>query len=343
MKTRGILRVALRSGLQRGRPAWCNAVQGHCVRGFASDAPARRFDREVHAVTADDAWSGSLPEAGATPEFDVATDAVNVDDVALLGALPEAVAAPEFGWWPTDMVYRLLDILHSSAGLEWWSSIIVGTVMVRLTILPVVVRAMRSRCKIAMLQPELLRLQRQTLGFQSGAKQADELKALYKRHNVHPLAPFAPIVVQGPIFMSMFFALRRMSGTFPDIAQGGVLWFVDLSIADATFALPVLTGLSLLAAVEAGMRNQTAEATPEAEFMKGIARGLCLTVPIVASYMPCSLLVYWVSANSFTLLQVLLLARPEIKAALRIPEVSADILKETARLRAEAQAQWRPP
>jgi len=350
MRARGILCVAFRSGRLRGRLVWCSAgaVENQGVRGFVSDASAQHHAGNTHAVSADDTpLFGMLPETVATPELDVANaDAVNVDDTACFGTLPETVATSEFGWWPTDMVYRFLDILHSSAGLEWWSSIVVGTVVIRLTILPVIVRAMRSRYTMSMLQPEVLRLQRQALGSKSEedrAKQAHEMKAIYQRHNFHPLSPFAPIVVQGPIFMSIFFALRRMSGTFPEIAQGGVLWFVDLSTTDATCVLPMLTGLSLLAAVEAGMRNQPAEASPEAEFMKNIARGLCFTTPIFASYMPCSLLVYWVSANSFTLLQALLLSRPAVKAALHIPEVPAEVLKETARLRAELRAQWRPP
>lgn len=270
-------------------------------------------------------------------------DAANATSAAIDTVVAGVVeTSAELGWMPPDMMLRLLDLLHATSGLEWWSSIILGTVAIRLMILPAVVWALRNKYRMGMMQPELLRLQirckRNT--HEERVAYAREMQALYKRNNFHPLRSLAPLFVQGPVFMSMFFALRRLGTAFPEVVDGGALWFVDLSATDITLILPVVTGITMLASVEVGLRTQTAEASPEGEIMQGILRGLCLTMPLIASYMPCSVLVYWVSTNTFTLLQSALLSRPAVRNVLEIPQVPLDVLQETARLRAEARPQW---
>ena len=43
------------------------------------------------------------------------------------------------------------------------------------------------------------------------------------------------------MFISFFIAIQRMSAGVPSFATGGDLWFADLSAADATYALPLLS------------------------------------------------------------------------------------------------------
>lgn len=288
------------------------------------------------------AFSAIVDSNAAHGAIDTANATSAAIDTVIVGVVETST---KLGWMPPDMMLRLLDLLHATSGLEWWSSIILGTVAIRLMILPIVVRALRNKYRMGMMQPELLRLQihynsSKPKTHEERVAYAREMQALYKRNNFHPFWSLAPIFVQGPVFMSMFFALRRLGITFPEVADGGVLCFVDLGATDVTLILPVVTGITMLASVEVGLRTQTAEASPEGETMQGILRGLCLTMPLIASYMPCSVLVYWVSTNTFTLLQSALLSRPAVRNALDIPQVPLEILQETARLRSEVRPQW---
>ena len=67
--------------------------------------------------------------------------------------------------------------------------------------------------------------------------------------------------------------------------DGGVLWFTDLTVADPTYALPVLTSLTFLATVELGaadgMQGQSADMLKNLKnFMRGLA---VVMVPFTAS------------------------------------------------------------
>ncbi len=57
---------------------------------------------------------------------------------------------------------------------------------------------------------------------------------------------------QAPLFISFFFALRRMSETYPSFQSGGMMWFNDLSVVDPTYMLPVCASLTMLASIELG-------------------------------------------------------------------------------------------
>jgi YidC/Oxa1 family membrane protein insertase len=57
-------------------------------------------------------------------------------------------------------------------------------------------------------------------------------------------------MLQMPIFISMFFALKTMPELYPSMTEGGTLWFTDLSVADESYALPVMSALSFLLILE---------------------------------------------------------------------------------------------
>jgi YidC/Oxa1 family membrane protein insertase len=58
-----------------------------------------------------------------------------------------------------------------------------------------------------------------------------------------------------PIFISVFWGLRGMA-TLPveSMTQGGILWFVDLTVPDPYYLLPLLTSATMLATIE--VRNK---------------------------------------------------------------------------------------
>ena len=57
---------------------------------------------------------------------------------------------------------------------------------------------------------------------------AQEMQALYAKHNISPMNLLALPLLQLPVFMSFFLGLRRLTESFPDAHAGGAYWFVDL-------------------------------------------------------------------------------------------------------------------
>ena len=125
---------------------------------------------------------------------------------------------------------------------------------------------------------------------------------------------------QAPLFISFFFALKHMSVSYPSFKTGGALWFTDLSVADPLYLLPTVSALSMLAAIELGADTGQAMAQQKAS-MKLFFRGFSLfMVPsLIMAGIPNGVFMYWITANGFSLAQVLILQIPGVKQVLGIP------------------------
>ena len=107
-------------------------------------------------------------------------------------------------------------------------------------------------------------------------------------------------LAQLPVFMSMFFGLRRAAESFPvETATGGMLWFPDLSVADPTYALPLLTSGLFLVMIEVGADGMNASANKEqAKTMKNVMRGMGVLMVPFTYHFP-RVFCYWVRPMLF--------------------------------------------
>ena len=162
-----------------------------------------------------------------------------------------------------------------------------------------------------------------------------QMGALLAKHDVKPYLIFMFPLAQLPVFMSMFFGLRRAAESFPvETATGGMLWFPDLSVADPTYALPLLTSGLFLVMIEVGADGMNASANKEqAKTMKNVMRGMGVLMVPFTYHFPASVFCYWVSANAFSLGQTVLLNKvPGVREALGVPivQTTSKVRKPTA-------------
>jgi YidC/Oxa1 family membrane protein insertase len=102
--------------------------------------------------------------------------------------------------------------------------------MIRIALIPLFVKQIRSMRNMQVLQPEIRKIQERYKGDRERISQ--ELMKLYKEHNTNPLASCLPVLAQSPFFLALY---RVLSG----IANGhpvGVLTQHDVTAArGATF------------------------------------------------------------------------------------------------------------
>jgi len=143
------------------------------------------------------------------------------------------------------------------------------------------------------------------------------MQQLQDKHGVKVFSTLLGPLAQIPIFLTMFWTLRRMADDFPSLQEGGTLWFQNLAEADPTYGLPILCSLSFWAMVEFG-----AEAQPpnpeQAERMKMFMRGMALLMLPVTVSMPSAVAVYWTTTNIVGLFQSALFRVPGVKSLLGI-------------------------
>uniref|UniRef100_A0A8C6UIV9 OXA1L mitochondrial inner membrane protein n=1 Tax=Neogobius melanostomus TaxID=47308 RepID=A0A8C6UIV9_9GOBI len=226
---------------------------------------------------------------------------------------------------PVGLVQNLLEFMHLDLGLPWWGAIVVGTVLARCVVFPVIVKGQREAAKMNNVMPEITKLTnimneaKQSGNKFSFAKAYSDLTLFQKKHDVNLLRGFLIPMVQAPIFMSFFIALRKMAYLpVPSMQTGGALWFPDLTIADPFYILPiVVTGTMffiLELAVESGIDN------PNLKAMKTVFRVMPLIILPMTINFPTAVFTYWLTSNCFSLGQMALLKHPLVREKLRIPQ-----------------------
>jgi YidC/Oxa1 family membrane protein insertase len=127
-------------------------------------------------------------------------------------------------------------------------------------------------------------------------KQQEELMKLYQERKVNPLGVCLPLLVQMPVFITMYYVIRSFDQTQPSFASGGILWFKDLTVADPFYVLPVLSAATMLAASEITSKNVDPQ-------QRWLMRLLPVGFTVFLLQFPAGLFMYWITSNLVTLVQ----------------------------------------
>src|SRR5438045_2271509 len=105
-----------------------------------------------------------------------------------------------------DVNEAILKFWHNTIGLGWGPSIIGLTCVVRLAILPLTFKQVRSMQALQRLQPEMKKIQERYKDDKQRMQQ--ELMKFYQEHNFNPLSSCLPLLLQFPFFLSLFYLQR---------------------------------------------------------------------------------------------------------------------------------------
>jgi len=223
-------------------------------------------------------------------------------------------------WWNiADQAVSAVNFISDVTGWQYAGSILAVTCTIRLVILPLAIRGQRASSRMAHLQPELAQMKQryEALGTPSQAEQrafAENMQGLFKRYEVTPFAALATPLIQAPMFIGMFFGMRKLPNLFPEAcAEGGYLWFLDLTVPDPTYILPLACGLSFFATIEAG-KDQMLDSNPQyGPMIVNAFRAMSFVmVPVITTF-PSAMLCYWVPNNFITMVQSVALRNDWVK------------------------------
>lgn len=199
----------------------------------------------------------------------------------------------------TDIPEAIVVFFHD-LGLGWGPAIVALTVTVRLAILPLSLRQIRSMRALQELQPELKAIQARYKDDKQ--RQQQEMMKFYQENEINPLASCIPLLLQLPIFIALFYMLKGDSFRQDVLNAPPEGWlFIDSLIEPpegtaVTITLIVLfVGTQLLAGLAMAVRGQGLEGP-----QKFIVFGLPFAfAPFVASF-DAGLSVYWITTNLWT-------------------------------------------
>lgn len=225
--------------------------------------------------------------------------------------IPLFERAVDFGafYFITKPLFLALRYFHSLLG-NFGLAILLLTVCVKLLMFPLANKSYRSIHKIKLLQPELTRLREQYKDNKAQLNQ--EVMAMYRKNKVNPLSGCLPIVVQIPVFFSLykvlFITIEMRHASFYG-------WINDLSAPDPTTvfnlfglipwdppailmigAWPIIMGITMI--LQQRMNPEPTDPV-QAKVMK--------LLPFIFTYIfatfPVGLIIYWAWNNSLSVLQ----------------------------------------
>ena len=199
-------------------------------------------------------------------------------------------------------------------GPNWsWGLAIIGmTIIVRLVLFPLTWKQFSSAQSMQAIQPQLKELQKKHKGDRGKLQQ--ETMQLYKEHRVNPFASCLPLVLQLPVFISLYAAIKGLgplnmgvgNPQLPSVAalnHASFLWIPHLGLSDPYYILLILYVVSQLVSTELMLATQTDKS------QKMIMRAMPIMFVFFLFRFPAGLFVYWVTTNLWTVGQQLLIRK----------------------------------
>jgi len=206
---------------------------------------------------------------------------------------------------------HILNWLHFSVGLPWAWSIVALTVMVRMLLVPLTVKQIHSMQNLQRYAPQMKEIQKKYK--QDKQKQNEELMKFYKENQINPAASCLPMLVQLPVFLGLYYALKNFAKHPPGGAAAvahhdfGWLHFIP-SIADHTTSH--WGGFVLLFVyVTSQMASTLFMATTVDKMQRYLFMAMPLVFVFVIAHFPAGLVLYWVTTNLWTVGQGLITRR----------------------------------
>jgi YidC/Oxa1 family membrane protein insertase len=199
-----------------------------------------------------------------------------------------------------DACQWILEFWHDLIGGSWGWSIILLTFTVRLAILPLTFKGVKSMQRLQTLQPKIKEIQERYKDDRQRMNQ--EVMAFYQREKVNPLGSCLPLLLQIPFFISLFYLLRSPEfkadiasnpsfGPIPNLAE---------KITD-----PVLLGVLIVLYVGTQLAASAVTAISADPTQRRIMFALPFVFVIFIVNFQAGLIVYWITTNVWTIGQQL--------------------------------------
>src|SRR5918992_4114548 len=205
---------------------------------------------------------------------------------------------------------------------SWGWSIILLTFTIRILILPLTFKGMKSMQRLQVLQPEIKRIQERYKDDKQRMNQ--EIMAFYQREKVNPLGSCLPLLLQIPFFISLFYLLR--SDSFQEDIAGNAGFGPIEDLAEKVTD-PVLLGVLIVLYVGTQLAASAVTAFSADPMQRRIMFALPFVFVIFIINFEAGLIVYWITTNVWTIGQQLLVKKLYPKPQPLAPPDEEDVSK----------------
>lgn len=191
----------------------------------------------------------------------------------------------EFGFFGAlgKIARKVLETFYGWTG-NYGVAIILLTVCVQALMFPLTMMSLKSTAQMRKIAPEMKRLQEKYKGNQEALSR--ETLNLYRKYNVNPFSGCLPMLIQLPIFLALFNALRTSWALHGASFVG---WITDLSSKDPYYVLPILMGVVMFFQQKGNMPPGTDPA------QAAMFKYMPLIFTLLFMNFPSGLVLYWLT------------------------------------------------
>jgi len=187
-------------------------------------------------------------------------------------------------------IYWLLNKIHGYVD-NWGVAILGVTFFIKALFFKLSKASFQSMAKMRKIQPKLKELQERYADDRQRFN--TEMMAMYKREKVNPLGGCLPILVQIPVFISLYWVLIETV----ELRQAEfALWIQDLSVQDPFYLLPIIYGITMK--IQQGLNPAPVDPL-QAQVMKMFP----IVFTVFFLFFPSGLVLYWICNNTLSIIQ----------------------------------------
>ncbi|MBL4607073.1 MAG: membrane protein insertase YidC [Pseudomonadales bacterium] len=193
-------------------------------------------------------------------------------------------------WFVGQPIFHFMSFIHSFVG-NWGLAIIILTFCLKLLFYPLSAKSFKSMANMRRVQPEMTRLKE----LHGDDKQAlsQSMMELYRKEKVNPLGGCLPILVQMPVFISLYWVIMESV----ELRHAPfMLWIDDMSVMDPYFVLPIIMGITMFI-------QQSLNPTPADPMQAKVMKMMPIGFTFMFMWFPSGLVLYWVVNNTLSIIQ----------------------------------------
>jgi len=275
---------------------WIAMLQHYFVSAWL---PAEKTPREYYAKRLEEnlySVGVIVPLAAIAPNssgsVSVSLYAGPQEQDALKSVAPGLDLVVDYGWLTVVAapLFWLLQFLYKWVG-NWGVAIILLTVLIKAVFFPLSAASYKSMAKMKLVTPRMTKLREQYGNDRARLNQA--MMELYKTEKINPLGGCLPIVVQIPVFISLYWVLLASV----ELRHAPFyLWIHDLSVQDPYYVLPLLMMGSMV------IQTKLNPVPPDPVQAK-VMMIMPFAFGVMFFFFPAGLVLYWLVNNILSIAQ----------------------------------------
>lgn len=274
---------------------WIAMVQHYFASAWI---PKQGAQRETYVNKVDNLYrvGYKLPVAsiapGASVDVEARLFAGPEEERMLEGIAPGLELVKDYGWVTiiAKPLFWLLEKIHSVLG-NWGWSIVVLTLLIKAVFFPLSAASYKSMARMKAITPRMQALRERFKDDPQKLNQA--MMEMYRAEKVNPLGGCLPVVIQIPVFISLYWVLLS---SVEMRAAPWVLWIHDLSQQDPYFILPILMTISMFL-------QSRLNPTPPDPVQAKMMLFMPLAFSVMFFFFPAGLVLYYVVNNVLSIAQ----------------------------------------